>query len=31
MDILYIGLIIFFLLAIIIIAFVMDKEDMENK
>jgi len=30
MDILYIGIIIFFLLAIVVIAYVMDKEDMES-
>ncbi len=30
MDILYIGIIIFFLLAIVVVAYVMDKEDMES-
>ena len=30
MDILYIAIIIFFLLAIVVVAFVMDKEDMES-
>ncbi len=30
MDILYIGIIIFFLVAIVVVAYVMDKEDMES-
>jgi len=30
MDLLYIGIIIFFLLAIVVVAYVMDKEDMES-
>ena len=30
MDILYIAMIIFFLLIIVVIAYVMDKEDMES-
>ena len=30
MDILYISIIIFFLIAIVVVAYVMDKEDMES-
>ena len=30
MDMIYIGIIIFFLFAIVVVAYVMDKEDMEN-
>jgi len=30
MDILYIAIIIFFLVAIVVVAYVMDKEDMES-
>ena len=30
MSILYIGIIIFFLVALIVVAYIMDKEDMES-
>jgi len=30
MELLYIGIIIFFLIAIVVVAYVMDKEDMES-